>query len=294
MHRDPGTPCRSIRMPAGRGRLAALDLLHQVPNQHGPVIPPTMEISKETLSWNPTFVAPDLSFFANLEPNQPKVFTQNNKVFELVSKDPHQEKTETFENGVPTEREVIFVYTDGGYVERQTFNGLTVHIATIGVYFPNDERMHRAEAVHATSPARAEMLAVVRALEVIGDGPNAVVYVDCQKVIDHLRLDQASGWTRNRPLHSIPEEDLTPEQLLSRIVRKRSGKTTVSWVRSHDGNISSGNSNADALCSFTRNRLVETHVQAGLYLERGFAQENGMTGAERVTQFCEAMYTLPK
>ncbi|KAJ3177017.1 hypothetical protein HDU87_004733 [Geranomyces variabilis] len=285
---------RPIRTLPGRAGFAALNLLHERPSIHGPVIPPRVEISKETLTRNPDLKAPDLSLFANLGPSKRKLFDQNNKLFELVSTDPFDRYARTFEHGTSSGGAPISVFTDGGYYSRQTYNGLDAHIATIGVYFPNDERMHRAEAVYATCSEEAEMLAVVRALEVIGSGPDTVVHVDCMTVIDNLLDDQATKWTSNIPMPSTPDLQCRPRQLLNRAVLNRLGKTTVCWVRSHDGNVNSGNSNADALCSFTQNRLVHTNVLRGLYLYRDvMARRNDLTGDERVFQFCEAMYKSP-
>ncbi|KAJ3149049.1 hypothetical protein HDU89_004051 [Geranomyces variabilis] len=285
---------RPVRMLPGRASFAALSLLHELPNRHGPVIQPRVDISKETLSRNPDLVAPDLSLFINLGGNKRKLFDQNNKLFELVSTDPFDSYKPTFEHGSPSGGAPINVFTDGGYYSRQTYNGLDAHIATIGVYFPNDERMHRAEAVYATCSEEAEILAVVRALEVIGSGPDVVVHADCVRVIDYLLDDQAANWTRNIPMPSTPDLHRTPRQSLNKAVLNRLGKTTVCWVRSHDGNINSGNANADALCSFTQNRLVQTNVLRGLYLHRDvMARRNDLTGEERVFQFCETMYRLP-
>ncbi|KAJ3184689.1 hypothetical protein HDU87_004092 [Geranomyces variabilis] len=239
-----------------------------------------------------------MSFLANVDPDVPKLFRHGEKVFELVPRDQFETKAPTFEYGESTSSssEVIKVFTDGGYTCRKTFNGLIAHVATIGVYFPNDERMHRAEAVYGTSARNAEMLAAVRALEIIGSGPDAVLHVDCAAVIKHLIGDRDS-WTVRPPV--IPPDSqhhhfMEPTQILSNIVRLRKGKTTVRWVRAHDGNNDSGNSNADALCSYTQQRLCLSNTLNGLYEKKGPSKEDKKFSVKadhmRAFQFCEAMY----
>ncbi|KAJ3167088.1 hypothetical protein HDU88_002425 [Geranomyces variabilis] len=306
---QPLLPCRSIvRNTSFSAAAAAVDLLHELPipvaqpasqSLNKPYAAP-LEISKATLQANPGFVAPDLSFLANVEPNVPKLFRHGEKVFELVPRDQFETAAPTFEygNSVPQSNisgstEVIKVFTDGGFCSRKTFNELDAKIATIGVYFPNDERMHRAEAVYGTCARDAEMLAVVRALEVIGSGLDAVVHVDCVSVINHLIAD-SRDWAFSPPPITPPDSQhhyrWKPEQLLSNIVRFRKGKTTVRWVRGHDGNNDSGNSNADALCSYTQRRLAEVNMLNGLY---GRGRASGRSSARdhtRAYEFCEAMY----
>ncbi|KAJ3168419.1 hypothetical protein HDU87_001150 [Geranomyces variabilis] len=298
-------PCRSIvRNTSISAAAAAFDLLHELPlpaaqpasqSNFKPYAAP-LEISKTTLQANPGFVAPDLSFLADVEPNMPKLFRHGEKVFELIPRDTFEAAAPTFEYGqslrtISGSPEVIKVFTDGGYCSRRTFNELDAQITTIGVYFPNDERMHRAEAVYGTSSRDAEMLAAVRALEVIGSGPDAVVHVDCASVIEYLIAD-STNWPCCRPPVTPPDPQhhhrSKPEHLLSNIVRFRKGKTTFRWVRGHDGNNDSGNSNADALCSYTQRRLCEVNMLNGLYGRasgRSFARDH-----ERAYEFCEAMY----
>ncbi|KAI9099914.1 hypothetical protein DFS34DRAFT_616449 [Phlyctochytrium arcticum] len=141
---------------------------------------------------------------------------------------PNRAEICTFGTYLPNGR-TIEVYCDGSYSKR---------LCGIGCYFPNGERPLICQPVEGTCSSDAETEAAYAALASIGDGINAILYIDCLSIVASLK-----EYTSNRLPRFSPAQER-----LAKLVFGRNGSTKWMWVKAHVGN--PGNRQADKLAGF--------------------------------------------
>lgn len=144
------------------------------------------------------------------------------------------------------EKEFTVIWTDGS----SRGNGQTGASAGYGVYFgPNDPRnvSARLPGPRQTNQ-RAELLAIIRALESVDEAERVVIKSDSQYSIDCFTTwHQAwsrNGW-RNSKKQAVENKDLVQRGLA--LINSRSGKTKLVKVKAHIGTV--GNEMADQLAN---------------------------------------------
>lgn len=126
------------------------------------------------------------------------------------------------------------VYTDGGCVN----NGRIDALAGIGVHFD-----HNTEYVDISEPIegkqtnnRAELIAIIRALETLKKDQNVMIHSDSQ-----YSLNGITGVNKRHKNVELFDK-------IDKLVKNRSGKTLWKYVKGHSG-AEDGNAKADALAT---------------------------------------------
>jgi len=147
----------------------------------------------------------------------------------------------------PTPRcEEIAVYTDGACMD----NGRKNARCGSGVWFAQDDPRNRALRIpgEAQSNQVGEIAAVIAAMEMVPPFQPVKIYTDSKYVIDglttHLESWENDGWINIKNARLFRKA--------AHLMRHRSAKTTMQWVKGHDGN--PGNEASDALAKQGANK----------------------------------------
>jgi ribonuclease HI len=134
---------------------------------------------------------------------------------------------------------VITVYTDGACMN----NGKKNARCRSGVWFGQDDPRNRALRIpgNAQSNQVGKIAAIIAALEIVPPYQLVKIYTDSKYVIEglttHLGTWEDDGW--------IDIKNTRLFRKAAHLMRHRSAKTTMQWVKGHDGN--QGNEGSDAL-----------------------------------------------
>ena len=147
----------------------------------------------------------------------------------------------------PTPRcEIVTVYTDGACIN----NGKKNSRCGSGVWFGQDDPRNRALRIpgDAQSNQVGKIAAVIAALEMIPPYQPVKIYTDSKYVIEglttHLESWENDGW--------INIKNALLFRKAAHLMRHESAKTTMQWVKGHDG--IQGNEGSDALAKQGANK----------------------------------------
>lgn len=145
---------------------------------------------------------------------------------------------------LPDDECKLNIWTDGA----SRGNGQLGARAGLGVYFgPSDPRniSERLPGEPQTNQ-RAELMAIQRALEVVPDAQDILIYSDSQYSIKCLTI-WSINWRKNHWKTStgqdVKNRDIVEEVV--RLIQERKGKTDFKWVKGHA--MDEGNEAADVL-----------------------------------------------
>jgi ribonuclease HI len=133
------------------------------------------------------------------------------------------------------------VWTDGACSD----NGGTNAKAGIGVFFGDSDSRNISESFTSPRPSnqRAEVYAIIRALETLGDNDDILIYTDSMYAINSME-DWIHGWRKNNwNSNKVVNRDLL--ERLDNLIQSRSGKVEFRHVNGHIGIY--GNEMADML-----------------------------------------------
>ena len=147
----------------------------------------------------------------------------------------------------PTPRcEELKVYTDGACIN----NGKKNARCGSGVWFGQDDPRNRALRIpgEAQSNQIGEIAAVIAAMEIVPPYQPVKIYTDSKYVIEGLTTNletwENDGW--------IDIKNARLFRKAAHLIRHRSAKTTMQWVKGHDGD--QGNEGSDALAKQGANK----------------------------------------
>lgn len=150
------------------------------------------------------------------------------------------EEVDTEEIETKKRKTCIKIYTDGGCSN----NGRSGASAGIGVYFEGLAYEGLSERLYGKQTNnRAELTAIIRALEVVNGDDNILIHTDSEYSIKGI-----SGVNKIKKNGDLFNE-------LSRLIKKRKGETKFKKVRGHTG-IVDGNFHADKLASDAINKYL--------------------------------------
>ena len=143
------------------------------------------------------------------------------------------------------DQEMITVYTDGSCLG----NGRSRAKAGIGVFFGFDDSRNVSEPFRDNpTNQRAELAALIRALEVVGGTKRVTIYTDSRYSIDCV-LKFSRGWIRNG-WKTAKGEPVKNQDLLKPLLDLMRPGVSLIHIRAHTGRTdqhSIGNSQADRL-----------------------------------------------
>ena len=155
--------------------------------------------------------------------------------------------TRRYKHQGPTPRcKEITVYTDGACIDNRKKNTR----CGSGVWFAQDDPRNRALRIPGESQSNqvGELAAVIAALELVPPFQLVKIHTDSKYVINglttHLESWENDGWI------NIKNANLFRKA--AHLMRYRSAKTTMQWVKGHDGN--PGNEASDELAKQGANK----------------------------------------
>ncbi|KAJ2898767.1 hypothetical protein MKZ38_003677 [Zalerion maritima] len=166
------------------------------------------------------------------------------EVAEPVAKKP--KTTSRRSSGPAPSREVVEIYTDGA----SQGNGSSRAVAGVGVYFGNNDPRNVSEPLpgEPQTNQRAELMAILRALQSVALDGRVVIYSDSQYSIKCV-TEWFQSWRKNNWMTKagpVKNRDLVESILdLLEIRAKEGGHTKFQWVKGHSNN--PGNVAADRL-----------------------------------------------
>jgi ribonuclease HI len=163
---------------------------------------------------------------------------------------------------------MLTIYTDGSSLR----NGAAGARAGVGVYFGPGDSKNVSEALSGTRQTnqRAELTAILRALDIAPRHRDITIYTDSRYAIDCV-TDWYKNWKRNgwvtKNRKPVENKDLVQEVRAKMEEREGLGRGTYFvWVKGHSGN--KGNVEADRLA-------VEGAKSGRGYSARDVAEERG-------------------
>eukprot|EP00916_Digyalum_oweni_P017258 GHVL01028237.1.p1 GENE.GHVL01028237.1~~GHVL01028237.1.p1 ORF type:complete len:281 (+),score=67.53 GHVL01028237.1:98-940(+) len=140
---------------------------------------------------------------------------------------------------------VLHIWTDGA----ASRNGMSQAQAGCGVWFgENDERNSSFRLQGAQTNNRAELMALVKALEIVEDDPSKVILnTDSEYALKCVTVWR-KNWVKNGWRTSNNKEVLNKtliERLIDLVDARGESRLEIKWVKGHSS--SEGNNNADLL-----------------------------------------------
>lgn len=180
----------------------------------------------------PKTVVESLKFTIRYIEEEPKKTIQRKRKLGLISMDYDEvEVIRNFTDPKEFESSFVQVYTDGACEK----NGSTHARGGLGVYFPNDEYKNISMPLSGKQTNnRAELSAIIQALQTVDTTKNLIIYTDSQYAINGIQ--GINKINRNA--------DLFTE--ISDLVALRKSRPRFAWVKGHTGELD-GNFYADLL-----------------------------------------------
>ena len=183
-------------------------------------------------------------FFKSVAPTKDKD-NDKMKINKVKCEDPVGQQDDLMGLGKDGDNGVITVYTDGSCLG----NGRRRAKAGIGVFFGFDDSRNVSEPFRDNpTNQRAELAALIRALEIVGGTERVTIYTDSRYSIDCV-LKFSRGWIRNG-WKTAKGEPVKNQDLIKPLLDLMRPGVSLIHIRAHTGRTdqhSIGNSQADRL-----------------------------------------------